>query len=68
MAGPILQLTNVGRRYDEIGRELIILDNASFSLGKGEMVALVAPSGAGKSTLLHTAGLLERPDSGDVIL
>ena len=32
------------------------------------MVALVAPSGAGKSTLLHTAGLLERPDAGDVIL
>ncbi|MCK0312241.1 ATP-binding cassette domain-containing protein, partial [Salmonella sp. 15E557] len=32
------------------------------------MVALVAPSGAGKSTLLHTAGLLERPDNGDVIL
>jgi lipoprotein-releasing system ATP-binding protein len=68
MVGPILQLTNVGRRYDEIGRELIILDDANFSLGKGEMVALVAPSGAGKSTLLHTAGLLERPDNGDVIL
>jgi len=32
------------------------------------MVALVAPSGAGKSTLLHTAGLLERPDKGDVVL
>jgi lipoprotein-releasing system ATP-binding protein len=66
--GVILQLMNVGRRYDEIGRELVILNDASFSLGKGEMVALVAPSGAGKSTLLHTAGLLERPDSGDVIL
>jgi lipoprotein-releasing system ATP-binding protein len=49
-AGPILQLTNVGRRYNEIDRELVILDDASFSLGKGEMVALVAPSGAGKST------------------
>jgi lipoprotein-releasing system ATP-binding protein len=67
-AGSILQLTGVGRRYNEIGRELVILDSADFSLGKGEMVALVAPSGAGKSTLLHTAGLLERPDSGDVIL
>ena len=33
-----------------------------------EMVAMVAPSGTGKSTLLHTAGLLERPDAGDVIL
>ncbi|MDR6634148.1 lipoprotein-releasing system ATP-binding protein [Phyllobacterium sp. 1468] len=68
VAGPILQLMNVGRRYDEIGRELVILNDASFTLGKGEMVALVAPSGAGKSTLLHTAGLLERPDSGDVVL
>ncbi|MBZ3695054.1 ABC transporter ATP-binding protein [Phyllobacterium calauticae] len=67
-AGPILQLTSVGRRYNEIDRELVILDDANFSLGRGEMVALVAPSGAGKSTLLHTAGLLERPDSGDVIL
>ncbi len=66
--GAILQLTSVGRRYSEIGREIVILDDANFSLGKGEMVALVAPSGAGKSTLLHTAGLLERPDSGDVIL
>jgi len=67
-AGPILQLTSIGRRYNEIDRELVILKDANFSLGKGEMVALVAPSGAGKSTLLHTAGLLERPDSGDVIL
>ncbi len=66
--GSILELTGVGRRYNEIGRELVILDGANFSLGKGEMVALVAPSGAGKSTLLHTAGLLERPDSGDVLL
>jgi lipoprotein-releasing system ATP-binding protein len=67
-SGPILQLTGVGRRYNEIGRELVILDNANFTLARGEMVALVAPSGAGKSTLLHTAGLLERPDSGDVVL
>ena len=67
-AGPSLQLTSVGRRYNEIDRELVILDDANFSLGRGEMVALVAPSGAGKSTLLHTAGLLERPDNGDVIL
>jgi lipoprotein-releasing system ATP-binding protein len=66
--GPILQLTSVGRRYNEIDRELVILKDANFALKKGEMVALVAPSGAGKSTLLHTAGLLERPDSGDVIL
>ena len=37
-------------------------------LAAGEMVALVAPSGAGKSTLLHIAGLLERPDGGEVVV
>ena len=47
---------------------LTILDGADFSLARGEMVALVAPSGTGKSTLLHVAGLLERPDRGDVLL
>ncbi|MCL7997536.1 ABC transporter ATP-binding protein [Brucella sp. 21LCYQ03] len=64
----ILRLENVSRAYKEADRELVILREANFTLRRGEMVALVAPSGAGKSTLLHTAGLLERPDSGDVIL
>ncbi|WP_111787599.1 ABC transporter ATP-binding protein [Brucella pituitosa] len=64
----ILRLENVSRAYKEADRELVILKDANFTLHRGEMVALVAPSGAGKSTLLHTAGLLERPDSGDVIL
>ncbi|AAL52319.1 lipoprotein releasing system ATP-binding protein lold [Brucella melitensis bv. 1 str. 16M] len=64
----ILRLERIGRAYKEADRELIILNDADFTLRRGEMVALVAPSGAGKSTLLHTAGLLERPDSGDVVL
>ncbi|MDN2582636.1 ABC transporter ATP-binding protein [Aquibium sp. ELW1220] len=63
-----LQLVGVERRYQQGARELVILDGADFVLGRGETVALVAPSGAGKSTLLHTAGLLERPDSGEVLL
>lgn len=66
--GLLLELKAVDRRYDEGTRKLTILDQADFSLKHGEMVALVAPSGAGKSTLLHTAGLLEWPDGGDVIL
>lgn len=65
---PILSLSKVSRSYIEADRELVILRDADFVLLKGEMVALVAPSGAGKSTLLHTAGLLERPDHGDVKL
>ncbi len=54
--------------YVQGEKKLVILNGANFSLKRGEMVALVAPSGAGKSTLLHTAGLLERPDSGEVFL
>ena len=68
MSDPIIELKSVERHYVQGQRKLTILNGADFSLVPGEMVALVAPSGAGKSTLLHTAGLLERPDAGDVIL
>ncbi|MEM1377550.1 MAG: ABC transporter ATP-binding protein [Pseudomonadota bacterium] len=63
-----LVLENIHRSYHEADRKLEVLRGASLSIQAGEMVALVAPSGAGKSTLLHTAGLLERPDTGDVII
>ncbi|MEO1747234.1 MAG: ABC transporter ATP-binding protein [Pseudomonadota bacterium] len=63
-----LVLDNIHRAYHEADRKLEVLRGASITIEPGEMVALVAPSGAGKSTLLHTAGLLERPDSGDVVL
>jgi lipoprotein-releasing system ATP-binding protein len=64
----IIELKSVERHYVQGARKLTILSGADFSLKRGEMVALVAPSGVGKSTLLHTAGLLEKPDAGDVIL
>ena len=67
-APTIIELKGVERHYSQGERKLTILSGADFSLKRGEMVALVAPSGSGKSTLLHTAGLLERPDAGDVIL
>ncbi|WP_165784328.1 ABC transporter ATP-binding protein [Zhengella mangrovi] len=62
----VLELKSVSRHYEQGGKRLDILADCDFQLRSGEMVALVAPSGAGKSTLLHTAGLLERPDGGDV--
>jgi lipoprotein-releasing system ATP-binding protein len=64
----IIELKGVERHYVQGPRKLTILNGVDFSLRQGEMVALVAPSGTGKSTLLHTAGLLERPNAGDVIL
>jgi lipoprotein-releasing system ATP-binding protein len=64
--GAVLRLENVRRAYKEGKRDLVVLDGAGFELRPGELVSLVAPSGAGKSTLLHLAGLLEKPDSGEV--
>ena len=62
----VLRLTGVRRAYKEGKRDLVVLDGAELALSAGEMVALVAPSGTGKSTLLHLAGLLERPDKGEI--
>jgi lipoprotein-releasing system ATP-binding protein len=67
-AETIIELRQVERHYLQGQKKITILSGTDFSLSPGQMVALVAPSGAGKSTLLHTAGLLERPDAGDVIL
>ena len=64
----VLRLVGVERRYRQGEGALDILRGAALDLRPGEMAALVAPSGAGKSTLLHVAGLLERPDSGDVLV
>lgn len=68
MAEVVLELKGVERHYQQGDKPLVILKGLDFAVHRGEMVALVAPSGSGKSTLLHAAGLLERPDAGDVIL
>lgn len=64
----VLRLEAIHRRYKQGDATLDILRGADFTLHPGEAVALVAPSGAGKSSLLHIAGLLERPDGGEVII
>ncbi len=63
-----LVLDCVERTYSQGENTLAILQGANLTLQPGELVALVAPSGTGKSTLLHCAGLLERPDSGEVYI
>jgi lipoprotein-releasing system ATP-binding protein len=64
----LLRLQGLVRIYKSGAETLTVLNGASLSLARGEIVALVAPSGAGKSTLLHLAGLLEKPDGGQVII
>ncbi|MEN9498375.1 MAG: hypothetical protein RIS83_194 [Pseudomonadota bacterium] len=63
-----LRLAAVERRYRTEAGELPVLLGADLTITAGEIVALVAPSGTGKSTLLHLAGLLEKPDGGEVFI
>ncbi|WP_454813656.1 ABC transporter ATP-binding protein [Labrys neptuniae] len=65
---PALELRAVERSYQQGPTELRILRGVDLVVMPGQSVALIAPSGAGKSTLLHIAGLLERPDGGDVLI
>ncbi len=67
MSEVMLKLEGLEKAYNH-GKpsEVVVLRGASLTLGRGEVVALVAPSGAGKSTLLHIAGLLDTPDTGAV--
>jgi lipoprotein-releasing system ATP-binding protein len=63
-----LSLRGVKRTFVQGDRRLEVLRGVSLDLNPGEIVALVGQSGSGKSTLLHIAGLLERPDDGDVVV
>lgn len=63
-----LSVQDVRRTFVQGDRRLDVLRGISLDLRPGEIVALVGQSGSGKSTLLHIAGLLERPDEGEVVV
>ena len=64
----ILKVENLTKVYGKDSTKVVALDHASFSVEKGEFVAIVGASGSGKSTLLHLLGGVDRPTSGKVYI
>lgn len=61
-----LRIEGLKKAFRSGAAELVLFENLSFAVGRGEMLAIVGQSGAGKSTLLHILGALERPSAGTV--
>ena len=64
----ILRVENLTKVYGKGENEVRALDGVSFSVEKGEFVAVIGPSGSGKSTLLHILGGVDRPTGGKVFM
>lgn len=64
----ILKVENLTKIYGKDTTKVVALDDVSFSVEKGEFVAIVGSSGSGKSTLLHLIGGVDRPTSGKVFI
>jgi lipoprotein-releasing system ATP-binding protein len=61
-----LRVEGLRKAFRSGAAELVLFENLSFEVGRGEMLAIVGQSGAGKSTLLHILGALEKPSAGEV--
>ena len=64
----ILKVDNLTKIYGKGDLKVVALDHVSFSVNKGEFVAIVGASGSGKSTLLHLIGGVDKPTSGNVFI
>ena len=66
MRAELLRVEGLKKVYRSGNSDLVLFENLSFQVGKGEMLAIVGESGTGKSSLLHILGALDRPSAGDV--
>ena len=64
----ILRVENLSKVYGKGDSKVVAIENISFSVQKGEFVAIVGASGSGKSTLLHLIGGVDRPTFGKVFI
>lgn len=64
----VLEVKNLTKKYGQGESEVIALDNVSFSVEKGEFVAIIGASGSGKSTLMNMIGGIDNPTSGSIII
>lgn len=64
----VLELNNITKSFIQANQKVEVIKSASFTVKRGEIAALIGPSGSGKTTILQIAGLLDVPDSGNVVI